>query len=153
MDIKYEMLKSLLDADISGMRPEESKRLIDQLRNAISNTKEELQTIREERERIDKDMERWILNSDRLMPMAAKHAEALRAWDTERKRKLALSRQVEEPEVSLSSSCAPAEDSMKERRRRKASLEKEEKRLTALCSQSRQSLAEVQSRCLAGGTV
>ncbi|XP_035249152.1 uncharacterized protein LOC118213968 [Anguilla anguilla] len=149
MDIKYEMLKSLLDADISGMRPEESKRLIDQLRNAISNTKEELQTIREERERIDKDMERWILNSDRLMPMAAKHAEALRAWDTERKRKLALSRQVEEPEVSLSSSCAPAEGGMKERRRRKASLEKEEKRLTALCSQSRQSLAEVQSRCLA----
>ncbi|KAJ8256045.1 hypothetical protein COCON_G00199090 [Conger conger] len=141
------MQKSLLDADIDDMGPEESKRLIDQLRNEISDIKVQLQITHEERERIDKDME-FCLKGDAL---AAKLGAALRSWDTERKRKLALSRQLEEQEVTLSSSGGSGEDVVKERSRKKASLVREEKRLSRLVGETRRTLAETESRCLAAG--
>ncbi|KAI1899259.1 hypothetical protein AGOR_G00059970 [Albula goreensis] len=149
---KIKKLSLLPDEDISDMSSKEQTRLMNQMRDVISDTKVQLQTCQEQRKSIDQDIERWLSDRDRLMPLvtqAAKHGRVLKELDVERERAVVLSRQVEEQEAALSSSRVSEDYDMKEMRQKESSLLEEEKRLIQQCNQTRKSLARVQSRCLA----
>ncbi|KAG9349281.1 hypothetical protein JZ751_027724 [Albula glossodonta] len=102
---KIKKLSLLPDEDISDMSSKEQTRLMNQMRDEISDTKVQLQTCQEQRKSIDQDIER-LSDRDRLMPLvtqAAKHGRVLKELDVERERAVVLSRQVEEQEAALSS--------------------------------------------------
>ncbi|KAJ8253357.1 hypothetical protein GJAV_G00212030 [Gymnothorax javanicus] len=127
--------KALLLIETSDMRPEESRKLIQELREAIAHTKDRIQTTRGERERIDRNMEqnlRCMLKGGQLVQSAAKLGEALRALDAVRNRNQALSQQLVEQEATLSRSSGLGEINVFE-----SYLE------------TQQSLTETQSHCQA----
>ncbi|KAJ8410100.1 hypothetical protein AAFF_G00211410 [Aldrovandia affinis] len=106
---KFNTLSSLLDMDTSDMSNQEQRRFMNQLKEAICDVKVQLQSSREMRESIDKDIQRlisgaatWTFTVQQAAKLGIKTA-ALRELVVERKRAIALARQLEEQEGALSS--------------------------------------------------